>query len=42
MGDCKMIMMESLDPRGDNIERNLKSVEESKVEEVKLFSDNDH
>ena len=32
-----MIMAESLDPRDEEVERNLKSIEESKIEEVKLF-----
>ena len=35
-------MIKSLDPRGDDIERNPKPAEELEIEEVNLFSDNDH
>ena len=37
-----MITKESLDLKGDNTERNPELIEESKVEKVKLFNDNDH
>ena len=42
ISDCKMITIESLDPRGDDIERNPKPIEELEVEKVKLLGDNDH
>ena len=36
-----MISDESLDPRGDEVERNTKPSEEVEIEEVKLFGEND-
>ena len=41
MGDCRMISTESLDPRGDKVERNPKLSEEIEIEEVKLFGEGD-
>ena len=41
MCDCKMITIKLLDSRGDKIERNLKPLEEEKIEKVKLFKDHD-
>ena len=36
-----MISIESLDPRGDEVERNPKPSEEIKIKEVKLFGKGD-
>ena len=36
-----MISIKSLDPRGDETERNLKPSEEIEIEEVKLFGEGD-
>ena len=37
MDNCRMITTESLDPRGDDIKRNPKTIEELEVKEVRLF-----
>ena len=41
-GDFRMITTESLNLKGDDTKRNPKLVKESKIEEVKLFGDNNN
>ena len=41
VGNCRMISIESLDPKGDEAERNPKPSEKIKIEEVKLFGEGD-